>query len=56
MSVSIQLGWIVPTATPWAASSIRSALHMASTPAFEAAYADMPGACAKDASDAVTAT
>src|SRR3712207_8992792 len=56
MSVSIQVGWIVPTATPWCATSSRSALHIASTPAFEAAYADIPGACANDASEAVTAT
>ncbi len=55
MSVSIQLGWIVATSTPRWATSLRSELHIASTPAFEAAYADSPGACAKEASEAVTA-
>jgi hypothetical protein len=31
-------------------------LHIASTPAFVAQYADIWGACANDASEAVTAT
>ena len=54
--MSIHVGWIVATSTPWWASSIRSALHIASTPAFDALYADIPGACPNEASDAVTAT
>ena len=37
MSVSIHVGWIVPTATPWWATSIRRLLHIASTPALDAA-------------------
>ena len=42
-SVSIQAGWIVPTATPLWATSSRSALAKCSTPAFDAQYVVMPG-------------
>jgi hypothetical protein len=55
-SVSIQIGWMVPTSTPLAATSVRSALGSASTPAFVAAYAPIPGPCEKVAADAVKAT
>ena len=56
MSVSIQLKYATPTSTPSGRTSIRSTFANASTPDFDAAYADIPGLCATAASDATTST
>ena len=42
--VSIQDMWATPTATPWWATSRRSAFAKCSTPALDASYGAMPGA------------
>ena len=53
MSVSMKPKYAQPTRAPVGAVSMRNASVNASTPAFEAVYADISGACVIAASDAM---